>query len=132
MKHTNSRFVVARLVLVALTLAITVFTFASCEGLPPELQGLLGGNPNASCEHTNVENCVCKDCNEPVHIIMQHVPYTPPACEQNGGYEFYNCPDCEGNFSDAEGKNELNTDIIIPALGHNYVDGVCDRYGTFD
>ena len=50
MKHTNSRFVVARLVLIILTLAITVFSFASCEGLPPELQGLLGGNPNASCE----------------------------------------------------------------------------------
>ena len=64
MKHKNSRFVVARLVLIIMTLAITVFTFASCEGLPPELQGLLGGNPNANCEHEYDNACdtTCNTC----------------------------------------------------------------------
>ena len=63
MKHTNSRFVVARLVLVVLTLAIAVFSLASCEGLPPEIQGLLGGNPNANCEH-EYDNACDFNCNK--------------------------------------------------------------------
>jgi len=63
MKHTNSRFVVARLMLIVLTLAITVFSFASCDSLPPELQGLLGGNPNASCEH-EYDNACDFQCNK--------------------------------------------------------------------
>ena len=74
MKHTNSRFVVARLVLVVLTLAITVFTFASCEGLPPELQGLLGGNPNANCEHEYDNECDfrCNKCDAALIGIPTH------------------------------------------------------------
>ena len=196
MKRTNHSFVIARLMLLVLTLAITVFSFASCEGLPPELQGLLGGNPNASCEHeydnkcdtdcnkcgavligdligspthyydnacdtdcnecgatreiehtyvdgvcsvcgaidesvpacqhTNVENCVCKDCNASVHNV-EFIPYNAPACHKNGNYEFYLCRDCNGFFSDAEAKNELTgTDKIniqIIGLEHSYDDG---------
>ena len=63
MKHTNSRFVVARIMLIVLTLAIAVFSLASCDSLPPELQGLLGGNPNANCEHY-YDNACDTDCNE--------------------------------------------------------------------
>ena len=74
MKHTNSRFVVARLVLVVLTLAITVFSFASCDSLPPELQGLLGGNPNANCEHEYDNECDfrCNKCDAALIGIPTH------------------------------------------------------------
>ena len=81
MKHANSRFVVARLVLVVLTLAITVFTFASCEGLPPELQGILGGNPNANCEHEYDNECDfrCNKCDAALIGIPTH--YYDNACD---------------------------------------------------
>ena len=199
MKHTNSRFVVARLVLVVLTLAIAVFSLASCEGLPPEIQGLLGGNPNANCEHeydnacdftcnkcnagdrivspfhyydndcdtdcnecgatreiehtyengvcsvcgavdesvpacehTNVENCVCKDCNEQKHTNLVLVPGVAPTCENKGYIDCYQCFGCGKVFLDADAKGEVDnnyTEIVIQPLGHNYVNNVCDRCG---
>ena len=132
MKHTNSRFVVARLMLIVLTLAITVFSFASCDSLPPELQGLLGGNPNASCEHTNVENCVCKDCNEQKHTNLVLVPGVAPTCENKGYIDCYQCFGCGKVFLDADAKGEVDnnyTEIVIQPLGHNYVNNVCDRCG---
>ena len=81
MKHKNSRFVVARLVLIIMTLAITVFTFASCEGLPPELQGILGGNPNANCEHEYDNECDfrCNKCDAALIGIPTH--YYDNACD---------------------------------------------------
>ena len=192
MKHSNSLVVFARLVLLVLTLAITVFTFASCDGLPPELQGLLGGNPNESCEHaydnacdtdcntcgatretehaydnacdtdcnvcgatretehayadgvcgvcgaadeslptcehTTVENCVCKDCGAPVHINVEHMPATPPDCDMPGIIECYGCYDCSKLFSDAECKNEITLDdVLIPERSeHRMVGGICE------
>ena len=174
MKHTNSRFVVARLVLIILTLAITVFTFASCEGLPPELQGILGGNNNSSCEHTydnacdtdcntcsasreiehayangvcsvcgatenvadcqhtNIEKCVCKDCNEQKHTNLVLVPGVAPTCENKGYIDCYQCFGCGKVFLDADAKGEVDnnsTEIVIQPLGHNYVNNVCDRCG---
>ena len=202
MKRTNSIFVVARLMLLVLTLVITVFTFASCEGLPPELQGILGGNNNSSCEHTydnacdtdcnecgttrttehtydnacdtdcnicgvtretehtyadgvcsvcgaadesvptcehtNIENCVCQDCGATVHDfpfidVPMFMPASAPTCDKNGNIDYYYCIGCYQAFSDADGKNKLNySDFIIPALGHDYVDGACERCGAIE
>lgn len=197
MKHSNSRFVIARLVLLVLTLAIAVFSFASCEGLPPELQGLLGGNPNASCEHeydnacdfqcnkcgaslvgfptheydnacdtdcnicgatrttehtytdgvcsvcgavdesvptcehTNVENCVCKDCGATAHTAMEWHAAFPPTCIINGSNtDLYFCSDCGKAFMDEDGTIEaIHEDVVILAQGHNYVNGICDKCG---
>ena len=74
MKRTNSTLVVARLMLIVLTLAIAVFSFASCESLPPELQGLLGGNPNASCEHEYDNACDfhCNKCGASLIGFPEH------------------------------------------------------------
>lgn len=195
MKRTNSIFVVARLMLLVLTLVITVFTFASCEGLPPELQGILGGNNNSSCEHTydnacdtdcnecgttrttehtydnacdtdcnicgvtretehtyadgvcsvcgaadesvptcehtNIENCVCQDCGATAHTAMQWHAAFPPTCTINGSNtDLYFCYDCHMAFMDEDGTIEaIHEDVVIPAPGHNYVNNVCDRCG---
>ena len=84
-----------------------------------------------TCQHANVENCVCKDCGEPVHGETECIPAFAPTCDNNGiRYDVYICVDC-GNaaFSDAEGKNEITdlNSVIIPPLGHQYVGGVCER-----
>lgn len=217
MKHQNSLFVFARLMLVVLTLAISVFSFASCDGLPPALQGILGGNPNESCEHaydnacdadcntcgatratehtydnacdtdcnvcgvtrtiehtydnacdtdcntcgatrttehayangvcgvcgavddsvpacehTTVENCVCKDCNQPVHTELDCMPAMAPTCGEFGlRSDLYICQDCEAIFSDEACKNEVTTiaNVVIPKLGHVRVGDTCERCG---
>ncbi len=195
MKRTNSTLVIARLMLIVLTLAITVFSFASCEGLPPELQEILGGNNNSSCEHTydnacdtdcnacgatrttehaydnacdtdcnicgatrttehtytdgvcsvcgavdesvptcehtNVENCVCKDCGATAHTAMEWHAAFPPTCIINGSNtDLYFCSDCGKAFMDEDGTIEaIHEDVVILAQGHNYVNGICDKCG---
>ena len=65
MKHKSSALMIVRLVIMVLALTIVTFSLASCEGLPPELQGLLGGgNSNTdSCEH-EYDNACDTECNE--------------------------------------------------------------------
>ncbi|MBQ3016769.1 MAG: hypothetical protein IJD79_08330 [Clostridia bacterium] len=92
----------------------------------------------SSCKHPNIENCVCKDCGATAHKNFlsnkpTFVPAVEPTCEQGGNIEYYGCVGCLGFFSDAEGKNKLNpSDVIISPLGHNYVDGACDRCGAVE
>ncbi len=92
----------------------------------------------SSCKHPNIENCVCKDCGATAHKNFlsnkpTFVPAVEPTCEQGGNIEYYGCVGCLGFFSDAEGKNKLNpSDVIISPLGHNYVNGVCERCGAIE
>ena len=126
MKHSNSLVVFARLVLLVLTLAITVFTFASCDGLPPELQGLLGGNPNASCEHTYDNNCDT-DCNKCGATRTTEHTYDN-ACDTD-------CNAC-GATRTTEHTYDNACDVDCNACGatreteHAYADGVCGVCGA--
>ncbi|MBQ7980876.1 MAG: hypothetical protein IJ305_04625 [Oscillospiraceae bacterium] len=89
---------------------------------------------NASThQHPNIENCVCKDCNEAVHNI-EFVSAKAPTCEDYGNIDFYVCMDCNKLFSDAEAKNEITSSVVISAIGgeHNYVNGTCDKCGSSD
>ena len=118
MKRKNSLFTVARIVLIALTLVIVVFSCASCDGLLQGLMNIAGGMAtNPSCEHNN----------------MMFFPYTPAKCDKDGNYECYACRDCGGYFRDAEGKNRVINylSLIIPELDgeHNYADGACTKCG---
>ena len=152
MKHKNLFSVIARLTLTVLILTVTAFSFAGCEGLPPEVQELLGGvmNPPAcdhvftdgvcekcgdpECSHLNIERCICQDCNETIHTEMVYNPRREPLCDEIGHIEVYSCYGCEKLFSDAEGRAEIinQNSIYISALGGSHEfdsDGICGRCG---
>lgn len=49
-------------------------------------------------------------------------------CTEVGNQEYWTCETCGKYFSDAEGKTEITLDsTVLPALGHDYKDGVCTR-----
>ena len=51
-----------------------------------------------------------------------------PACTEVGNEAYWTCETCGKYFSDAEGKTEITLDsTVLPALGHDYKDGVCTR-----
>ena len=89
-----------------------------------------------TCQHANVENCVCKDCGVSVHTDIECVPAMAPSCNDMGiRFDVYVCKDCGKGYSDEALKNEIAdlNDVIIPALGHNVVGNVCERCGhTYD
>ena len=43
----------------------------------------------------------------------------PATCEKDGNIEYWTCTDCGANFSDADGKNAIDS-IKVNALGHDY------------
>ncbi|MBQ2445271.1 MAG: hypothetical protein II272_02395 [Oscillospiraceae bacterium] len=53
-----------------------------------------------------------------------------PACTENGLLAHYYCNRCSLIFADAAGKTVLQeSDVLIAATGHNYVNGVCTSCG---
>ena len=51
-----------------------------------------------------------------------------PTCTEPGNEAYWTCETCGKYFSDAEGKTEITLDsTVLPALGHDYKDGVCTR-----
>ena len=51
-----------------------------------------------------------------------------PTCTEVGNKEYWVCETCGKYFSDSEGKTEITLDsTVLPALGHDYKDGVCTR-----
>lgn len=51
-----------------------------------------------------------------------------PTCTEVGNEAYWTCETCGKYFSDAEGKTEITLDsTVLPALGHDYKDGVCTR-----
>lgn len=50
---------------------------------------------------------------------MTHHAAIAATCTENGAAEYWSCSECNKNFSDADGKNEIE-DIVIPALGHDW------------
>ena len=51
-----------------------------------------------------------------------------PTCTEAGNQAYWTCGTCGKLFADAEGKTEITLDsTVLPALGHDYKDGVCAR-----
>ena len=83
-----------------------------------------------ACHHTNVENCVCNDCGESVHIgLLVTKEFLAPTCTEAGHIRYLACNDCGTALYYADTFISLKNpdDAILPALGHNYVGGVCNR-----
>lgn len=67
-----------------------------------------------------------------VHIIIKNEA-VPASCEENGYTEHYSCISCGKLFSDETFLFELTEeDITIPALGHEWGEGVITREPTAD
>ena len=79
-------------------------------------------------EATETSAQTCKDCG----FILQpaknhthqltHMPYVAPTCLATGTVEHYACSGCSTLFADAEGKQQIETSIIIPYLTHETAD----------
>ena len=52
-------------------------------------------------------------------------------CDEDGNIAYWYCAGCGKYFSDAAATKEISqADTVIPALGHNYQDGVCTNCGA--
>ncbi len=76
-------------------------------------------------EHGNKFVAIC------AHSNMEKVPAKAATCTEDGNVEYYHCPDCNKNFKDKDGKEEV-TDVVVKATGHNYENGVCTVCGEKD
>ena len=88
----------------------------------------------SNCENRDVEdhnwvlngnNLVCEDCGETnsephTHSFVEYYTFSP-SCTQSG-YTEYIC----------EGCGEMKQDDFVSALGHYYVNGVCERCDAVD
>ena len=62
-----------------------------------------------------------------------HVEAKAPTCTENGNIEHWYCETCEQVWQD-EARTQLTNhkNVVDPALGHDYVDGICTRCGEDD
>ena len=76
---------------------------------------------------------VCSECGATVASLplaalghtMTEVVAKDATCDEDGDVAHFHCATCGKNFEDAEGKTEITTAVVIPALGHKFVAGVC-------
>lgn len=57
-----------------------------------------------------------------------YIPEQEPTCTEEGFVAYYHCDICQKNYADESCTEEL-TEVIIPAKGHTYEDGVCTVCG---
>lgn len=64
---------------------------------------------------------------------LQHTQKTEATCEKSGNIEYWRCSGCGKYYLDANAANETTAEkTILPALGHNYVNGTCTRCSAKD
>jgi len=49
---------------------------------------------------------------------MKAVEANAPTCTHTGNSAYYMCTDCEGLYTDKDGKTPLTDSVLLPALGH--------------
>ena len=76
---------------------------------------------------------VCHETESRTIPVLTHV-HTPepvaeiaPTCETNGSEACWKCTGCGRLFSDADGSNEIDEPIVIPAIGHAWDSGVITK-----
>lgn len=95
-----------------------------------------------TCEESGYEACwICENCGKlfielgkPVEIPARGHKLTKTegkeaTCGESGYEAYWTCEACGKMFSDADGINEIEAPVEIPALGHKYEDGVCINCG---
>lgn len=64
------------------------------------------------------------------HAALEHVAAVDSTCTSEGAVEYWTCSECGALFSDSAGTTLVSSDSLsVPALGHDYVDGVCTVCG---
>lgn len=64
---------------------------------------------------------------------MEHHTRKDATCLNTGTVEYWLCTDCGKYYLDADAANETTAEkTILPALGHNYVNGTCTRCSAKD
>ena len=90
-----------------------------CQGcnLRMDIANHIGGQ--ATC----TERAVCEVCLDvygtPLGHEMVYHAQVDATCEQEGSIAYYSCANCDKNFSDIDGRVEIDN-LTIPALGHNW------------
>ncbi len=81
-----------------------------------------------NCAHEYAEgSAICNNCGTPcahLHLGELIVP-KEPTCTEAGNVAYHQCSDCHMYF-DAEGNELAEGAWVLPALEHNYKDGICD------
>ncbi|MBO5953479.1 MAG: Ig-like domain-containing protein, partial [Oscillospiraceae bacterium] len=89
--------------------------------------------PHTYGEATCAQGATCTVCGwigtEPLAHTLTHVPAVAVTCTTDGNVEYWSCSICGNKYADMECENQIE-DVIIPAPGHNFVDGVCTRCGA--
>lgn len=81
----------------------------------------------STCIKAGKTTYTCSDCNSKYEVALPLAAHdmtkydaVPAECGKAGSIEYYNCSVCKKNYSDAEGKNEVNN-ITVPALTHSFL-----------
>ncbi|MGN0578939.1 MAG: InlB B-repeat-containing protein [Ruminiclostridium sp.] len=79
---------------------------------------------------TCTERAICEICGKPYgetdskNHNLEKVPENEATADENGNEEYWHCEDCDKNFSDKKGKNEIELeDTIIPKLSPEIIEG---------
>ena len=63
-------------------------------------------------------------------VTLEHHEAVAVTCTEDGMQEYWYCAECDCYYTDAEGKlNIARLSLIVPATGHNYVNGFCSVCG---
>jgi NAD-dependent SIR2 family protein deacetylase len=134
--------------------ALTQITNHKSVILPATHQNVVHVEAKApSCyEEGNLEYWYCEDCETvwvdeammqisnmmsivlpATHQHVVHVEAVAPTCTEHGNVEYWYCEDCLTVWVDEDLLQISNMkNIVDPAIGHNYVDGVCANCGEND
>ncbi|MBM6675697.1 hypothetical protein H6A07_02915 [Olsenella uli] len=99
----------------------------------PTGAGVLASPSAAETTFTMPAGAVELTANYESHAVLEHVAAVDPSCTSEGTAEHWKCSECGALFSDDGGTTLVSADdLSVPALGHDYVDGVCTVCGEKD
>ncbi|OUO46281.1 hypothetical protein B5F79_07695 [Olsenella sp. An285] len=91
----------------------------------PEGMGVME-NANASSTTFTMPACDVTLTATFENHTLTHYEAVPSTCTDDGTIEYWECEECGLLFSDNAGTNQIaEADLVDPADGHNYVNGVC-------
>ena len=82
-----------------------------------------------ACRHLSTTNCVCNYCGDDAHKTRTQLQYIEPTCENDGRIACNQCLDCHSYLYISQTGEFVTSpsDMIIPAIGHNYKNGRCEN-----
>ena len=107
--------------------------FSGWTASDPTGAGVLANSSAAETTFTMPAGAVELTANYEPHAVLEHVAAVDPSCTSEGTAEHWKCTECGALFSDDGGATLVSSDdLSVPALGHDYVDGVCTVCGEKD